>query len=75
MDVVIKAVRISVGFTVFILGLLAVFVFVLGNLAPLTKLYGVFAGLVAVLLGWVLMRRGSKNAREALGWLFELLFW
>jgi len=73
MDVVKKAVRISVGFIVVILGLFATCIFLFGNLAPLTMLAGVAAGLVSALIGWLLMRRGSKNALEALGWLITLL--
>lgn len=75
MDVVKKALRISVGFTMLILGLLATIVFIFGNLAAETKVAGAAAGLAATLFGWLLMRRGSKNAREALIWLFELLLW
>jgi hypothetical protein len=73
MEVAKKAIRISAGCIVLVTGIVAACIFLFGNLAPLTMLVGVSAGLVSALFGWLLMRRGSKNALEALGWLITLL--
>lgn len=74
MNTVKKALCICFGIFIVVFGLGAAVIFMLLNDTPLAnKLLGVSGGLVAVVFGWWLVRRGSNSVWDALGWLLVLL--
>lgn len=74
MNTLKKAMYIGFGVTFIILGLGASLIFILaGNLELSNKVMGVIAGLVAVIFGWWLLRRGSNSLWDAISWLLAHL--
>lgn len=66
-----KALYISLGVTLLILGFGASVIFILvGNMELTDKIIRVGISLVVALFGWWLLRRGSNSIWDALSWLF-----
>jgi hypothetical protein len=69
-----KAIYISFGSTLFVLGLIAAFIFtVLGDFELSRKIVAVSGGLLMAAFGWWLLRRGSSSIGEAIGWVLTHL--
>jgi hypothetical protein len=70
MNTLKKALYIGFGVTLFTLGLVAAFIYIIvGNVELSDKILAISISLSVAIFGWWLLRRGSNSVREAITWI------